>query len=128
MLCVDPDYSGLEIGNEWIVKVRQASLDEIARGREISVRLVGETSLMAAHRCYKEGLRFDTCFIDGNHNYAECRADIEAWRVLIRPGGLIAGHDYWPVDSGVMDAVNEVFPEGFEVAQGTRIWMHRMAP
>ncbi|WP_145196878.1 hypothetical protein [Thalassoglobus polymorphus] len=40
-----------------------------------------------------------------------------------RAGGIISGHDYWAVDPGVMEAVNEAFAEStFEVASNTRIW------
>lgn len=68
----------------------------------------------------KRNITFDTMFIDGCHQYAECKADIEMWSTLLRPDGLLAGHDYWPKDVGVMDAVNETGP--FQVAADTRIW------
>lgn len=52
----------------------------------------------------------DFCFIDGDHRYAAMRHDIEAAVRLVRPGGVIAGHDYlnsvWP---GVRKAVDERF-------------------
>jgi hypothetical protein len=49
----------------------------------------------------------DMVFIDGEHTYEGCKADIEAWAPKARK--LIAFHDYnaaWP---GVMRAVNERF-------------------
>ena len=58
-------------------------------------------------------------------NYAECRADIEAWQPLLNAGGLICGHDYWTQDVGVMDAVNEVFNGRHQVVPGTRIWTYK---
>lgn len=36
----------------------------------------------------------DMVFIDGNHSYEGCKADIEGWLPLIKIGGIIAVHDY----------------------------------
>lgn len=56
-----------------------------------------------------KGQTFDMIFIDGNHEYEYIRADILAYRSLVR--GLLCGHDYhrksWP---GVFKAVNELIP------------------
>jgi hypothetical protein len=67
-----------------------------------------------------------TCdlFLDGCHEYAECKADIEIWTMLIRPGGILAGHDYWPNHWGVMEAVQETGT--FEVVPDTRIWFRHL--
>lgn len=49
----------------------------------------------------------DMVFIDGEHTYEGCKADIEAWASKARK--IIAFHDYnqaWP---GVMQAVNEKY-------------------
>lgn len=35
----------------------------------------------------------DFVFLDGDHSEAGVRADIEAWRPKIRPGGMLTGHD-----------------------------------
>jgi predicted O-methyltransferase YrrM len=52
---------------------------------------------------------FDLVFIDGDHSYEGCRRDIEAYRKLIAPGGILAGHDYhWP---GVQQAVDELLTD-----------------
>jgi hypothetical protein len=37
---------------------------------------------------------FDFVFIDADHTYEGCRGDIEAWRGLVKPGGVLCGHDY----------------------------------
>lgn len=37
---------------------------------------------------------FDVVYLDGNHEAAFVRADLEAWTPKIRPGGLLCGHDY----------------------------------
>lgn len=37
---------------------------------------------------------FDFVFIDADHSYDGCLADIQAYFQLVRPGGVLAGHDY----------------------------------
>ena len=36
----------------------------------------------------------DFVYIDGNHRYEAVTADIEAWAPKVRPGGVVAGHDF----------------------------------
>lgn len=50
----------------------------------------------------------DFVFIDANHTYEFVRDDINAWLPKIKPGGIIAGHDYNPPHE-VERAVNEIF-------------------
>jgi hypothetical protein len=106
----------------WGRGVLAATLREIPHGAA-SVRLIDAHSLDAARACV--GQTFDSVFIDACHEYAETLADIQAWLPLVRPGGLIAGHDYWTAHVGVMDAVNTAFGEAFGVVSGTRLWWHR---
>lgn len=51
---------------------------------------------------------FDMAFIDSDHSYECCAADIAFWHPLIRSGGLLCGHDYFEF-AGVKKAVDEVF-------------------
>ena len=56
----------------------------------------------------------DFVFIDADHSYEGCKADIEAWAPKVRPGGLLCGHDYDNVDYpqwGVKRAVDEYVTE-----------------
>lgn len=39
---------------------------------------------------------FDFVYIDGDHSYRSVTADLEAWWPLVKPGGIIAGHDWIP--------------------------------
>ena len=51
----------------------------------------------------------DFCFIDASHDYENVLRDIRAWLPKMKPGSVIAGHDYtdeWP---GVRQAVSECF-------------------
>ena len=68
------------------------------------------TSVRAARMFPDEGVDF--CFIDGDHSYASVTADLGTWWPKIRPGGIIAGHDYRQNDSwlvGVTPAVHNFF-------------------
>ena len=52
------------------------------------------TSLEAAARFAADGFRADMVFLDGLHDRAAIRADILSWRSLLKPGGLLCGHDF----------------------------------
>ena len=69
--------------------------------------------------------KVDSVFIDANHDYDQVINDIDSWLPLIKPGGVICGHDYYPACHGVMDAVNERL-ESFHVQPNTRMWWHRV--
>ncbi len=52
----------------------------------------------------------DFVFIDADHSYEGCKADIAAWYPKIKSGGLVSGHDYSNTDFpcfGVNQAVDE---------------------
>jgi methyltransferase family protein len=42
----------------------------------------------------------DFVYIDARHDYDAVSADIAAWLPRIRPGGLLAGHDYYDGERG----------------------------
>jgi hypothetical protein len=52
----------------------------------------------------------DTVYVDAEHTYPALRKNIYDWLPKIKVDGVIAGHDYNPVDwPGVVEAVNEIF-------------------
>lgn len=56
---------------------------------------------------------FDFIFIDGDHRYESVKADIENALRLLKPGGVLAFHDYdRPGDEGVTQAVDELIGGG----------------
>jgi hypothetical protein len=58
--------------------------------------------------------RLGFIFLDGDHNYPGVCADIIAARKILRPGGILAGHDF-AGDNGVVKAVKELAP-GYQLA------------
>ena len=71
---------------------------------------------------YFEDGSLDFVFIDADHSYNGCRADIEAWYPKVRKGGWLCGHDYKNVDYpcfGVEQAVDEfVASKGLKLELG----------
>lgn len=66
-------------------------------------------SLEAVSKFEDESLDF--VFIDASHEYDDVKADILAWLPKVKPGGILAGHDYYfnaEFFPGVYAAVNEV--------------------
>ena len=52
----------------------------------------------------------DFIYIDGNHQYAFVKQDLENFVPKIKVGGIIAGHDYGgPTTPGVTKAIEEFF-------------------
>lgn len=69
---------------------------------------------------FKDG-SLDFVYIDGNHNFENVTADLAAWSKKVRPGGIIAGHDYalhhWPNQIHVVAAV-----QGWTKAYDIKPW------
>lgn len=59
---------------------------------------------------------FDLCFIDGAHDRESVARDAELARGVLRPGGLLAFHDYRDPDKpGVTETVDEIIAGGAEL-------------
>ena len=97
-----------------------ASMREYARRELELVRLVRAPSVMAARMFEDASLGF--VFVDGAHDEASVAADLAAWEPKIRPGGLLAGHDYSDTFPGVTRAVDARWP-GVEVHGN--VWLRR---
>lgn len=70
--------------------------------------------------------KLDWVYIDADHSYDACTADLNAWVKHLKPTGVIMGHDYtnehnakkW--NFGVVDAVNDFCKkEGWEITHLT---------
>ena len=109
-----------ESGGPWLTypealgkMVAEGLPDELAH-----IRLIGVLSLLAARIWTPASL--DLVMIDGNHTYEWVLADIDAYLPLIRPGGVLAGHDYGTPQFGVTRAVDELL--GRRVHHFERVW------
>lgn len=109
---------------KWITDLRVAHeafrrnlADHLASGRVVELQGTLETALPTLEAY---GLA-DLVFIDGDHRYEAVVSDIALARSIVRPGGIISGHDFrhatWP---GVRRAVEESFPGAFQVCR--TIW------
>ena len=82
--------------------------------------IVGDSREVAASFDKKSA---DLVFLDGDHAYASIAREIADFRPLVRPGGILAGHDYgcerWPM---VTRAVDELVPDRQVL---NRIWWTR---
>lgn len=52
----------------------------------------------------------DLVYIDAAHDLTNVRADIADWRIKVKQGGWLGGHDYCLKTPGVMQAVRDAFP------------------
>jgi predicted O-methyltransferase YrrM len=65
-------------------------------------------SVDGAKKAQSLGLKLDLIFIDAGHNYEDVIADIESWRPLLAPGGVLCGHDYVAHHEAVIRAVDQL--------------------
>ncbi len=63
-------------------------------------------------------------FLDGDHEYGAVAKDIALWREKVKPGGILAGHDYTDEHPGVVRAVDEAFSGRIE--RRAPSWLVRM--
>lgn len=74
------------------------------------VDVVKATTVNAVRMLDKTGDAFGLIFVDGSHDYASVRQDIELTLPLLAEDGLMVFHDYGsPTDPGVKQAVDDVF-------------------
>lgn len=105
-------YAGLYIGH------REGSIEQLqetAKHYEFTVRLglVKEDSRKAFSLLqYSTAAPFDIVLIDGNHSYDIVKQDLYEYWSLVKPGGLLLGHDYTARFPGVIQAAKEFGIDG----------------
>lgn len=122
IIAIDPSNSH-GISGKWLSGVLDLTIKLCPSN--VEVERWKTTSDDASLKAYNRDLKFDSVFIDGDHRLDQVSADIESWLPLMKPGGIIAGHDYWTGHQGVMVAVNNVL-EDFNIVPNTRIWWKRV--
>ena len=104
-------------------KFREHLQVQIRTGHCVPLRMDSATAIAEMSR--RAGpKKVELVFIDGDHRYESVRRDIEAWRPLLTPGGLLCGHDYSGIWPGVVKAVNQLVPKR-GVVPGTTIWWYK---
>ena len=83
------------------------------------VTILKKSSLAALEDIPDDSLDF--VYIDGNHSFLHVVQDLEGWSQKVKPGGIVAGHDYHrfrpTLNLHVVEAVN-----GFTEAYLIRPW------
>lgn len=96
--------------NEEKQRQRKSSAYDVFENFRNRAMIVEMNSVPAAGYCPDN---LDLVFIDADHSYKGVKADIEAWRGKVKPGGWLGGHDYANPDPrfdfGVKQAVDEIF-------------------
>lgn len=113
----DSEYvkSGCTVANRKQAAFEAAMENMLKRTKPYHNRLtfIRETSECAS-RTIQNVEFFDLIYIDADHSYAGCKADIALWADRVAPGGILCGHDYehpFRPDFGVERAVDE-FAQG----------------
>lgn len=96
-----------ELDDTW--ETFNANLEEFGVRERVTVDR--DYSSKVLPRLERLGARFGAAFIDGDHSFETCSLDIRHARRLVRPGGVIACHDYTPLWPGVVQAVREEAPD-----------------
>ena len=111
--CVDTwrGASDLAVGDEHYRAFQENLRD--AGLSEVQVHRISSTE--AAGRFSDESV--DLVFIDADHTYEGCLADIRAWWPKVKPGGWMLGHDFL-AKYGVPQAVRAAFESPDEVSWG----------
>lgn len=113
LYCIDP-WTPYTEGDEVHDEANVEEIYQQAKSRlaPYNCQIIRDTSMNAVKNCADNS--FDFVFVDGNHEYKYVKEDITEWYKKVKPGGIIAGHDYKedPTRSyGVIQAVKEFTQE-----------------
>jgi predicted O-methyltransferase YrrM len=111
----------MNVGPEWYrtfgggVSLAECARNVVAAGVNANVRFVQAATVEAA-RYWSEPIDF--LYVDADHSYEGCSADLQAWWPHLKVGGLLAGDDYDdPRQPGVTQAWDELeaqYQQAFE--------------
>ena len=120
LFCIDPWIASTYYHEETKQEVMDGLYQE-AKNRlsKYNCEILKMTSMEAVKLFKLNSLDF--VFIDGNHNFEFVKDDISSWSKIVRPGGVVYGHDYWG-NNDVKQAV-----DGFMETSKIKPWfkLHR---
>lgn len=94
LYCVDlwECYTGYRDrkSNKEFVEIYQTAKERLSKYK---VEMIREYSMDAVKHFPEDSLDF--VYIDANHEYPWVTEDIVHWSKRVRPGGIVAGHDYY---------------------------------
>ena len=110
-------------GHEAFDYFSRANADLITAGYIVPLHMYSHQAARALARVGMAG-QIDMLWVDGDHLYESVKTDLDAWLPLVKPGGLVCGHDYGR--DYLQRAVHEHFaPEAVGCDAGS-IWYARM--
>lgn len=89
---------------EWHDRNYRICVERMAQFKDRVVILRGLSTVMVNHI---PDASLDLAYIDAAHDYNGAVADIRAYWAKVKPGGVLAGHDYLEPSYGVNRAANE---------------------
>lgn len=120
---------------DWHAELSQAAQDGFQHAALSRTAFAAERRVIVRLRSFDAAERltgpYDFVFLDADHSYDGCKADIEAWSKKVTPGGWLGGHDYANHDFpkfGVTRAVDEfVAARGLTLELGENFtWFTKM--
>jgi hypothetical protein len=93
-------------------RIKQVCIDNLYRAGVVSLVTLRHGESVEVASLYPDHF-FDFIWIDADHTYDAVVADILAWSPKLRSGGLLAGHDYYRLDTcPVRKAVHDTLKTG----------------
>lgn len=125
LYCIDPWEMGYDPNDTTAgdgLPIAESEFDKRFRNNPVVVKVKRYSS--DAAQMFADGA-IDFIYIDGDHRYEHVKEDLELYVPKIKPGGIIAGHDYGgPSTPGVKQAVDEYFGEKPVSLYTDRSWVH----
>ena len=103
LICIDPwsDVEGYEKQTEVLQRIMQGCENRLEDLEEAKRKLKNQVGRVIFHQATSaEALPsypdkfFDFVYIDGDHSYKQVHFDLVHWWDKVKPGGVLAGHDF----------------------------------
>lgn len=128
--CIPPPGDSYWKGSLKIVNSPQSEFDAAeARTRNAVKPYRGRYKIhkmlsIEAAKLFEDG-SLDFAFVDSDHSYEGCMADIKAWYPKIKKGGILFGHDFANNHGEVERVVREYFGKDFGLSY-SKVWYHNV--